>query len=98
MFQPYSELGRMCGRSKNIYCDYHEAKGHATNSCMMLKYLIEKNVQRGHMMDFVKRKEIARMPPPPLHVATGHAQDNGFLPLTHIVDFIHERNFSSISG
>ena len=40
-------------RNQNLYCTYHQDKGHSTEQCRLFKDHLEQLVKSGHLKEFV---------------------------------------------
>lgn len=51
-------------RNKDKHCEYHETHSHTTESCLALKYFLERQIKQGNLNQYVPRQ----LPPPPLEI------------------------------
>ncbi|KAK1353318.1 hypothetical protein POM88_052453 [Heracleum sosnowskyi] len=49
-------------RNKDKHCDYHEAHGHTTESCLSLKHFLERQVKQGNLNQYLPRQLQAAAP------------------------------------
>ncbi|RDX66335.1 hypothetical protein CR513_54912, partial [Mucuna pruriens] len=52
---PQGAKGKVMGKDKDGWCDFHQAFGHITEDCWALKTQIEKLVQAGHLNRYIRR-------------------------------------------
>ncbi|RDX65198.1 hypothetical protein CR513_56161, partial [Mucuna pruriens] len=57
---PLEARGKMMGKEKSSWCDFHRAFGHTTEDCWGLKTQIEKLVQSGHLDGYVQQSSPRR--------------------------------------
>uniref|UniRef100_A0A2N9F3B0 Uncharacterized protein n=1 Tax=Fagus sylvatica TaxID=28930 RepID=A0A2N9F3B0_FAGSY len=51
---PSKLIGDPAARNQNLYCFYHQDKGHVTENCHKYKTLLEQLVAAGHLSDYVE--------------------------------------------
>ncbi|RDX90999.1 hypothetical protein CR513_27068, partial [Mucuna pruriens] len=52
---PLEARGKLMGKEKSSWCDFHRAFGHTTEDCWALKTQIERLVQNGHLDRYVQQ-------------------------------------------
>ncbi|RDX63854.1 hypothetical protein CR513_57665, partial [Mucuna pruriens] len=52
---PPEARGKLMGKEKSSWCDFHRAFGHTTEDCWALKTQIERLVQTGHLDRYVQQ-------------------------------------------
>ncbi|RDY13737.1 hypothetical protein CR513_01293, partial [Mucuna pruriens] len=52
---PLEAKGKLMGKEKSSWCDFHRAFGHTTEDCWALKTQIERLVQTGHLDRYVQQ-------------------------------------------
>ncbi|RDX91693.1 hypothetical protein CR513_26283, partial [Mucuna pruriens] len=60
---PEGDKGKVMGKDKEGWCDFHRAFGHTTEDCWALRTQIEKLVQEGHLNRYVRQSPDKRRKP-----------------------------------